>query len=55
MPIVGESEVEGFLLATGMTGNGVILAPDTGRILANYIMKDEWDPLLDKFNPNRFN
>ena len=55
LPIVGESEIEGLLLATGMSGNGVILAPDTGRILTNYIMKDEWDTLLDKFNPSRFN
>lgn len=55
LPLIGESEVEGFLLATGMSGNGVILAPDTGRILANYIIKDKWDTLLDKFNPNRLN
>ncbi len=54
LPIVGESDVEGFLVATGMSGNGVILAPDTGRILTNHIMKDEWDPLLDSFNPSRF-
>ena len=54
LPIVGESDVEGFLVATGMSGNGVILAPDTGRILSNYIMKDEGDPLLDSFNPSRF-
>jgi glycine/D-amino acid oxidase-like deaminating enzyme len=54
LPLVGESGVEGVLLATGMSGNGVILAPDTGRILTNYIMDDTWDPLLDKFNPKRF-
>jgi glycine/D-amino acid oxidase-like deaminating enzyme len=54
LPIVGESDIEGLLIATGMSGNGVILAPDTGRILTNYIMNDEWDPLLDSFNPSRF-
>jgi len=54
LPIVGESGIEGFLLATGMSGNGVILAPDTGRILTNYILKDEMDPLLKKFRPDRF-
>ncbi|MCW4019830.1 MAG: FAD-binding oxidoreductase, partial [Candidatus Bathyarchaeota archaeon] len=54
LPIVGETEVEGFLVAAGMSGNGVILAPDTGRILTNYIMKDKWDPLLNKFDPGRF-
>jgi glycine/D-amino acid oxidase-like deaminating enzyme len=54
LPIVGETDVEGFLVATGMSGNGVILAPDTGRILTNFLVKDEWDPLLDKFKPSRF-
>lgn len=54
LPIVGESGVPGFLLAVGMSGNGVILAPDTGRILANYIVKGEKDPLLEKFRLDRF-
>jgi len=54
LPIVGESGVEGLLLAVGMSGNGVILAPDIGRILTNYIIKDKWDTLLEKFNPSRF-
>jgi len=54
LPLVGESGVEGVLLATGMSGNGVILAPDTGKILSNYIMNNTWDPLLNKFNPKRF-
>jgi len=54
LPIVGESGVPGFFLAVGMSGNGVILAPDTGRILANYIIKGETDPLLEKFRLNRF-
>jgi len=51
---VGESGIPGFLLAVGMSGNGVILAPDTGRILANYIVDGEKDPLLEKFKLNRF-
>lgn len=54
LPIVGESGVPGLLLAVGMSGNGVILAPDTGRILTNYIIKGETDPLLEKFRLNRF-
>jgi glycine/D-amino acid oxidase-like deaminating enzyme len=54
LPILGESGVPGFLLAIGMSGNGVILGPDTGRALANYIAKDEKDPLLEKFKLGRF-
>ena len=54
LPIVGESGVPGLLLAVGMSGNGVILAPDTGRILTNYIVKGEGDPLLDSFSLDRF-
>jgi len=54
LPIVGESGVPGFLLAVGWSGNGVILAPDTGRILANYIVEGEIDPLLERFRLERF-
>ena len=54
LPIVGESGVPGFLLAIGMSGNGVILAPDTARILANYLAKGEKDPLLEKLRLDRF-
>jgi glycine/D-amino acid oxidase-like deaminating enzyme len=54
LPIVGESGVSGFLLATGMSGNGVILAPDTGRILTKYILEGETDPLLETFRLERF-
>jgi len=54
IPIVGESGVPGFLHAIGMSGNGVILAPDTGRILANYIVNGVMDPLMYRFRLNRF-
>ncbi|MFC1804070.1 NAD(P)/FAD-dependent oxidoreductase, partial [Thermoproteota archaeon] len=54
LPIVGETEIPGYIIATGMSGNGVILAPDTGRILTNLIVNDEDDPLLERFRPDRF-
>lgn len=54
LPIVGETEIEGYIVATGMSGNGVILAPDTARILTNLILYDKGDPLLERFRPNRF-
>jgi len=54
LPIVGESTVPGFLLAVGPSGNGVILAPTIGPILAKYIATGKKDPLLEKFRLDRF-
>jgi glycine/D-amino acid oxidase-like deaminating enzyme len=54
LPIIGETDVHGYMVATGMSGNGVILAPDTARILTNLILNDEGDPLLERFRPDRF-
>ena len=54
LPIVGESTVTRFLLAVGPSGNGIILAPTVGPILAKYISTGEKDPLLERFRLNRF-
>ena len=53
LPIVGESSVLGYLLAVGPSGNGEILAPTIGPILAKYIATGERDPLLEKFKLGR--
>jgi glycine/D-amino acid oxidase-like deaminating enzyme len=37
LPIVGESPVPGFMLAVGLGGNGVVLAPAVGMALAESI------------------
>ena len=41
LPIVGETPLKNYLLATGYGGNGVIEAPAVSRDLAKYIMRGE--------------
>jgi len=48
LPILGESPVEGYLLAIGAGGNGVIEGPTIGRDMAKYIMTGE------KSNPGTY-
>ena len=47
LPILGETPVEGYVLATGYGGNGVIEAPAASRDLAKFIMRGEKTPLLE--------
>lgn len=49
LPIIGETPVENFLLATGYGGNGVIEAPAVSRDLAKYIMRGESTLLLEEW------
>jgi glycine/D-amino acid oxidase-like deaminating enzyme len=53
LPIVGDSPIAGYLLAVGAGGNGVILAPTIGQMLAKYIGTGEKDQLLDTFGYSR--
>ena len=48
-PIVGETPVKGYMLATGYGGNGVIEAPAVSRDLAKLIMRGESTPLLENW------
>ena len=47
LPILGETPVEGYLVASGYGGNGIIEAPAASRDLAKYIMTGEKTPLLE--------
>lgn len=49
LPIVGETPLENYLLATGYGGNGVIEAPAVSRDLAKYIMRGESTLLLEEW------
>ena len=49
LPIIGETPVENYLLATGYGGNGVIEAPAVSRDLAKYIMCGESTLLLEEW------
>ena len=48
-PIIGKTEVEGFILAVGMCGQGFMLGPGIGklitRLLTNNLSKDDEDNL----------
>ena len=47
LPILGETPVGGYFLATGYGGNGIIEAPAASRDLAKLIMRGESTPLLE--------
>lgn len=47
LPILGETPVKGYILATGYGGNGIIEAPAASRDLAKLIMRGESTPLLE--------
>ena len=53
LPILGETPVEGYLLATGYGGNGIIEAPAASRDLAKFIMIGEETPLLKEWEFKR--
>jgi glycine oxidase len=54
LPILGPTEVEGLLIATGHYRNGILLAPITAKLIREWIMggKTEFD--TDRFSPMRF-
>lgn len=47
LPILGETPLEGYLVASGYGGNGIIEAPAASRDLAKFIMTGESTPLLE--------
>ncbi|MDR1376877.1 MAG: FAD-binding oxidoreductase [Synergistaceae bacterium] len=47
LPLLGETPIEGYILATGYGGNGIIEAPAASRDLAKFIMRGESTPLLE--------
>jgi sarcosine oxidase, subunit beta len=55
LPILGETPVEGYMLAVGAGGNGVIEAPTIGRDMAKFIMTGEKSWYLKRLPFSRFN
>ncbi len=47
LPILGETPLEGYMVASGYGGNGVIEAPAASRDMAKFIMTGEKTPLLE--------
>ncbi|WP_247730156.1 NAD(P)/FAD-dependent oxidoreductase [Halovivax limisalsi] len=54
-PILGPTEIDGFVLASGFNGLGVMLAPTIGRAFAERIVDGSTDAIdLDRLGPDRF-
>jgi glycine oxidase len=55
LPLLGEfPENSGLFWATGHYRNGILLAPATGKFIADKIVRNIDSPFLQIFNPNRF-
>jgi glycine oxidase len=55
LPVLGPSaQMEGLFYATGHYRNGILLAPITGKVIADAIVDGAMPAGLDAFSPNRF-
>jgi glycine/D-amino acid oxidase-like deaminating enzyme len=54
LPILGDTPVEGYMLAAGAGGNGVIEAPTIGRDMARFAMTGEKSWYLERLPLSRF-
>ncbi|HXW18355.1 MAG TPA: FAD-dependent oxidoreductase, partial [Candidatus Acidoferrales bacterium] len=54
LPILGPTDVEGLWIATGHYRNGILLAPGTSRVMAEWIVEGKPSLALDQFSPMRF-
>lgn len=54
-PMLGEMKaLPGFYMAAGHEGDGIALAPVTGKVLADLIIRGRTDLDISAFDPNRF-
>ncbi|MHC5611819.1 MAG: glycine oxidase ThiO [Nostoc sp.] len=54
LPILGTSHCQNLTLATGHYRNGILLAPVTATLIADFILEQKSDPLLADFHYSRF-
>lgn len=54
MPVLGPTPVDGYVLAVGAGGNGVIEGPTIGSDLARYIMHGETSFFINRLPLSRF-
>ncbi|MHC5594547.1 MAG: glycine oxidase ThiO [Nostoc sp.] len=54
LPILGTSYCQNLTLATGHYRNGILLAPVTAALIADFILEQKSDPLLADFHYSRF-
>ena len=53
LPLIGPTDVEGLLVATGHYRHGVLLAPVTARLIADLVTGGRESSLLGPFSPGR--
>jgi glycine oxidase len=53
-PILGKTEVEGLVIATGHYRNGVLLTPITSAAITELLVTGEAPKLIEPFSPRRF-
>lgn len=53
-PILGPSELDGLVFATGHHRNGILLAPGTADMISAYILDRKLDPAMAPFTVDRF-
>jgi glycine oxidase len=54
LPILGPTDVEGLAIATGHYRNGILLAPVTAKLIADWITERKTSFPWDEFSPLRF-
>jgi len=54
LPILGHGELSNLIFATGHFRNGILLAPVTGEIIRDLLMKGSSNHPLELYQPNRF-
>ncbi len=53
-PLVGETGLEGLLVASGHYRNGILLAPVTAEAVAEFLTGGAWPEVVAPFRPERF-
>jgi glycine oxidase len=54
LPIIGPTNLEGLLVATGHFRSGILLAPITARLLREWVTQESVSVDWDRFSPTRF-
>jgi glycine oxidase len=54
LPVIGPTDVEGLLIATGHYRNGILLAPVTARLLCDWIVDGRASLSAEAYSPLRF-
>lgn len=54
LPIIGPTEIDRLLIATGHYRNGILLAPVTARLISDWILRGRTRLTAETFSPLRF-